>query len=498
MLAIVILACSGEPTDDPSAQGAGSGSSAELGGTTQPAPLPEGDALVDGEPATTPSDSATALAQPQPLPPGCDPEVERLPGNSRAASFQFWCKREPAEVFQAWRDGDEAVTAYGPRWAIEVCGEESPWHSELLETFLDLPLTLGNVGFLSGGQAWRAVADCGDERVLEWIRTGLGSDLAPDVYGEFILMAFRVDLDDEVLAVPADRSRAASVRLRALEEYTRARVELQELPDFIVESFHEGRLLPWYVQRWVPMLLAHPETRDSMAVQGMRAVMSDAGEGSRSGLLAAIAIDVGAYGPRFSRETLAFVDESVAMLAESRTYEVRLAMPDVLSARGEHRNSSGQIVRHVPLVIEFERDGARCVPVWPSHIREIVDAQVENVRLLDTNSCPAEGTYVQGDFDGDGSPDVVVKMPMGDQAAALLVLNGDQPAVIRIDSFGADESLELVQPGPYYPVCFDGVPEEYWMPREGFAVSTGYDGRTLYYVNDRRLVVQFQSLASIC
>jgi hypothetical protein len=439
-------------------------------------------------------DSAPASSETQTLPPGCIPDVARLPGNSPEASFQFWCKREPAEVFQAWRDGDEAVSSYGPRWAIEVCAEESPWHAELLEYFLELPLERTYLERL-WGLVRGAVSNCTDPRAAEWLRAGLATDLAPDLRSVMVRTALtlrRPEVDSIVIDAWADRSRETDARVRDLEQYIVARLDISEVPSFIAEGYASHRLPRGFTSKWVPALLARGSTRDDMAALGVEALLADSGSELADEFAWVLFTEMNAYAYRFPGPLVQGGEAALQDIAESErlAYGLRELLPEIAAARRDSLNSARQSVRHVPWAFAATEVDGLCVPQWPDRLRDFADSTVADLRLLSPDGeCP--GPHQVGDFDADGSDDVVMRSILDGREGWVLILAGTRPQAIGLDLPPWYDQVFPAEPGWYRPLCAE---EPIWMPWNGFAIGFAADRSTLYHVQDGRLVEQPRDL----
>jgi hypothetical protein len=428
------------------------------------------------------------------LPPGCIPDVARLPGNSPEASFQFWCKREPAEVFQAWRDGDEAVSSYGPRWAIEVCAEESPWHAELLEYFLELPLERTYLERL-WGLVRGAVANCTDPRAAEWLRAGLATDLAPDLRSVMVRTALtlrRPEVDSIVIDAWADRSRETDARVRDLEQYIVARLDISEVPSFIAEGYASHRLPRGFTSKWVPALLARGSTRDDMAALGVEALLADSGSELADEFAWVLFTEMNAYAYRFPGPLVQRGEAALQDIAESErlAYGLRELLPEIAAARRDSLNSARQSVRHVPWAFAATEVDGLCVPQWPDRLRRFADSTVADLRLLSPDGeCP--GPHQVGDFDADGSDDVVMRSILDGREGWVLILAGTRPQAIGFDLPPWYDQVFPAEPGWYRSLCAE---EPIWMPWNGFAIGFAADRSTLYHVQDGRLVEQPRDL----
>jgi hypothetical protein len=442
-------------------------------------------------------DGAPASSQSRTLPPGCIPDVARLPGNSSEASFQFWCKREPAEIFQAWRDGDEAVFGYGPRWAIEVCAEESPWHAELLGYFLGLPLERAYLERL-WGLVRGAVANCDDPRAAEWLRAGLATDLAPDLRSGVVRTALslgRPEWDSRIVDGWADRSRATEARMRDLEQYVVARLDISEVPTLVAEGYASQRLPRGFISKWVPALLARSSTRDDMATRGIEALLTDSGSELADEFAWVLFTEMNAYAYRFPEPLVHGGEAAFQEIAANRrrAYGLSEALPEIAAARRDSLNSARQPVRHVPWTFAADEVDGLCVPQWPDRLRGFADSTKAGMRLLSRHGeCP--GQHQVGDFDADGSDDVVMMSVLDGREVWILILAGTRPRVIEIDPVPGYDQVFPVEPGWYMPHC---AQEPVWMPWSGFAIGFAEDRSNLYHVQDGRLVEQPRDLCEM-
>jgi len=494
VLATLMVACGNGSEDDPLPQAVGGRPDTVLAATAEPVATSAADGTV-GIP--TSPDSAPASAESRTLPPGCIPDVARLPGNSPEASFQFWCKREPAGVFQAWRDGDEAVSSYGPRWAIEVCAEESPWHAELLGYFLELPLERAYLERL-WGLVRGAVASCGDPRAAEWLRAGLATDLAPDLRSAMVRTALslgRPEWDSTVVDAWADRSRETEARIRDLEQYVVARLDISEVPTLVAEGYASQRLPRGFISKWVPALLARGSTRDDMATLGIEGLLGDSGNDLADEFAWVLFTEMNAYAYRFPEPLVQRGEAAFQRMAENgrRASGLSELLPEIAAARRDSLNSARQPVRHVPWTfVATEVDGL-CVPQWPDRLRDFADSTVAGLRIVSRRGeCP--GPHQVGDFDADGSDDVVMMGVLDEREVWILILAGTRPQVIEFDPIPGYDQVFPVDPGWYMPYCAE---EPVWMPWSGFAIGFAEDRSNLYHVQDGRLVEQPRDLCEM-
>lgn len=488
-ISVVAAACNGAPDGAPAQED--SRVSAEGAPTSSFSTPLQDDAVPFQASGSSPPDSMMGATQQGTLPPGCMPIMPPPSGSGDPRIvFQTWCRRDPATVFEAWLAGNHGVGTYGPRWATEVCPDESPWHSELLGHFLQLPLQRAYLQRLFSERIQRGITDCEDPRVVEWLRAALATDLAPDLHALLVTMALSLDRpewDSLVLEISANGNRDADTRIRALEEYLFSRVEVEEVPALIAEGYASQRLPRGFITKWVPALLARTSTREDMATRGIDALVADPSRELVGELAWVLFTEMGAYSYRFPESLLQRADAALQEIAQDRrrTYPFREAFPRIEAARRDSLNAEGRRIRRVPWEFTADRVDGTCVPVWPDRLRAFAEGALPGLSLLSRqDECP--GPHRVGDFDADGRDDVVMMSVLDGREVWILVLGGEEPQAIEVSGVLGYDQAYPVDAGWYAAACAGTG----WMPWNGFAISLDEKSSAAYYVRDGRLVEQ--------
>src|SRR5690606_38384337 len=190
----------------------------------------------------------------------------------------------------------------------------------------------------------------------EWLGRWLATDLSTEVYGSVAQMALSLEdpeLDDLVLQVASDYRRLPELRAELLEVYAFAQGGFDGLPEFVESSYVAGRLVPPFVDRWVPVLLSTPRIRDRTAQALMNAIVANPRRAENATLLEMIGTTVDAYPNLFEPNTRSVVDEALEELAEG---PVRAVVREVRLAREARVNYEGVQVR--PMSMEWRLENA--------------------------------------------------------------------------------------------------------------------------------------------
>lgn len=411
---------------------------------------------------------AAADAPPQPAPADAEPVGQTITPEETADP-----RLQPDSLVAAFVRGEEWNPAPHVRRALDECPSATTWHDRVLEALLSLPLQDRTIELLSGAGITTVHTECRDDRVGEWLRRALATDLSPNLYRRVLGLAVRLEdptLDAYITEIASDGYRSAELRAEVLRTLGFAQDGFAGLPEFVASSYSAGRLVEPFIQRWVPMLLSSAETRDETVRLVLPAIVQNANREGNFTLLRMIGGDVGAYPALFSPGSIAAVDEAMIVLERNG---MRGLVQALGAARAAGRNAEGVRVRPRRLDWRLEQDGARCRPVWPPDLERAVEAEVPGLTIMTYDGSCRTAQYVVGDFDGEGSEDVVLKgtSPAGD--AFLLILNGSSPRVVNVYGAGQFDSVGGVDAG-YHSLsgCFDNPEDaELLLRHAGFAIS---------------------------
>jgi len=409
--------------------------------------------------------------------------VEVLPQLSAAAPDPIGQVATPEEMADPRLQPDSLVAAFvrGEEWnpaphvrrAIEECPSASTWHDGVLEALLSLPLQDRTLELIVGAGIATVHTECRDSRLGEWLQRALATDLNPSLYRRVLGLAVRLEdpaLDVYVTVIASDVNRSAALRAEVLRTLGFAQDGFAGLPEFVASGYSAGRLVEPFIQRWVPMLLSTADTRNETVRLLLEAIVESPNREGNFTILRMIGGDVGAYPDRFSAEALAAVDGAMVELERNGMRGLTQALG---TARSATRNLEGVRVQPRRLDWRLEPDGPRCRPVWPQDLERAVEAEVPGLTIMTYDGSCRTAQYVVGDFDGEGSEDVVLKgtSPTGD--AFLLILGGPFPRVVNVYGAGRFDSVRSVDAGfQRLSGCFDNLEDaELLLRHAGFAIS---------------------------
>ena len=370
------------------------------------------------------------------------------------------------------------------RVAAEGCEDPDPWHRAVMAEVLATEPQSHDDEFLvhlasAVSRASRlGPARCDGLDVDGWLQRAIRVPIAtPRMYQELLR---RVNFWPWTAEVAEDPTVSPEIRGLAAEAVVYDQGgRLESHPSYLDGYFESFGLPDAYVRRWIPLLLALPDTREATALYLMRAVPGHADHDGAAALVHIIGSQVGAFPERFSPEATRVVGDAISEL-QSRSDlspEMREALDRTISNRLEGRNYKGVVVQERPWNAELIPGDGHCEASLPEAFERAIREVVPGVSLVMTEPAfpsPCSNILTTGDFDGDGAEDLALQGTDSEGRVLVAVMNGETPeAHVLTRPSGIWTQIWTAPPDVKSPGCNDLLPIRDPFPEASIVVSYG-------------------------